>query len=89
MAQRLAKRPLYVLGHPHGGMMMFQREIAAFLHLATAEQFAIKVATQSGQRGQHGLVAGVDLFKNAFRAKLQVVIEPGPRSFRLRPNDMR
>lgn len=89
VARRLAVRPLYVLGHPQGGMMLFQQEIAVFLHLATAERFAMRLAEQTGERGQHGLVPGADLFTKAFRGKLRVHVEPGPGSFRLRSVDLR
>lgn len=85
VAQRLAPRPLYVLGHPKGGLLLLEREIPVFLHLATAERFATRVAAQIGTRAQHGLIAGSELFQNAFRGKLHVVVEPGPDAIRLRP----
>ena len=47
------------------------------------------MAAQSGERAQHGLVAGADLFKSAYRGKLAIRIEPGPQSFRLRHTDLR
>ncbi len=88
-ARRLAGRPLYTLGHPHGGMLMFGRELPAFLHLPSAERFADRLAQQLGNRAQQGLVAAAELFKNATRGKLAVLVEPGPRAFRLRPEDLR
>jgi hypothetical protein len=87
--QRLARRPLYVLGHPKGGLLMFQREIPAFFHLAAADRFAARIAGQTGEKSEHGLVGGADLFKNAYRGKLTIVLDPGPRAIRLRHVDMR
>ncbi|MSP62059.1 MAG: hypothetical protein EXR72_17345 [Myxococcales bacterium] len=87
--RRLALRPLYTLGHPHGGMLMFGRELPAFLHLDAAERFGARMTKQLGSRAQHGLVAAAELFKNAVRGKLTVLIDPGPRVIRLRPEDMR
>ena len=89
VARTLARRPLYVLGHPHGGLLVFQREIPAFLHLATADRFAARIAAQSGTRSEHGLVAATDLFKNCFRGKLDLVIDPGPHAIILKPADLR
>lgn len=88
-AARLAVRPLYVLGHPRGGLLVFEREIPAFLHLASAERFALRLRAQTGDGGQHGMVSGADLFRNAYRGKLQILVEPGPDSFRLRSIDLR
>lgn len=87
--RRLAARPLYTLGHPHGGMLMFGRDLPVFLHLSNAERFAARLAQQSGTKAHHGLVAAAELFKNALRGKLFVLIDPGPHVLRLRPEDMR
>ena len=89
VARTLARRPLYVLGHPHGGLLMFQREIPAFLHLANADRFAARIAAQSGEKAEHGLVAATDLFQNCFRGKLDLIIDPGPHAMVLRPADFR
>ncbi len=88
-ARRLAGRPLYTLGHPQGGMLTFQRDLPVFLHLATAERFAEKVQKQTGARVHHGLVAAAELFKNAARGKMFVLVDPGPGSIRFRPDDLR
>ena len=87
--RRLAARPLYTLGHPHGGMLMFGRDLPVFFHLATAERFAARLAVQIGTKAHHGLVAAAELFKNAVRGKLYVLIDPGPGVIRLRPEDLR
>jgi hypothetical protein len=88
-ARRFATRPLYTLGHPKGGMLMFSRELPAFIHLATAERFAARMAEQTGGRVQQGLVAAAELFKNAVRGKLAVLIDPGPAAIRFRSEDLR
>ena len=50
--------------------VLFQREESTvFLHLASAERFAQRVPPRAASAA-HGLVAGADLFKNAFRGKL-------------------
>ena len=88
-ARRLACRPLYTLGHPRGGMLMFSKELPAFLHLATAERFAARIAEPTGGRVQQGLVAAAELFKTAIRGRLSVLIDPGPAAIRFRPEELR
>ena len=89
VARALATRSLYVLGHPRGGMLLIQRDLPAFLHLRAAEQFAARIAAQTGDRAEHGLVAAADLFKHAWTGRLSVVINPGPGSLTLRSTDLR
>ena len=89
VARRIAARPVYTLGHPRGGMLMFQRELPIFLHLADAERFAAKIAMQTGGQTQHGLVAAAELFQRAIQGKLSLLIDPGPSALRLRWEEMR
>jgi hypothetical protein len=88
-ARRLAGRPLYTLGHPQGGLLMFGRDLPVYLHLAEAEAFASRLALQTGNRVHHGLVAAAELFKNAARGKMHILIDPGPNAIKLRPDDVR
>lgn len=88
-ARRLAGRPLYTLGHPQGGLLLFGRDLPVYLHLAEAESFATRLALQTGNRVHHGLVAAGELFKNAARGKLHIMIDPGPNAIKLRPDDVR
>jgi hypothetical protein len=88
-ARRLAGRPVYTLGHPQGGLLMFGRDMPIFLHLAEAEEFAGRLATQTGKSVHHGLVAAAELFKNAARGKMHVMINPGPSALKFRPDDLR
>lgn len=88
-ARRLAARPVYTLGHPQGGMLTFTRDLPVFLSLAGAESFAIQLSQKTGQRPQTGMVSAAELFKNAVRGRLFVLIDPGPRVIRLRPDDLR
>jgi hypothetical protein len=88
-ARRIAGRPVYTLGHPQGGLLMFGRDMPIFLHLAEAESFAGKLATQTGNRVHHGLVAAAELFRNAARGKMHLMINPGPNAIKLRPDDLR
>ena len=88
-AKKLAPRMLYVLGHPSGGMVMFQKELPVFLHVGQATDFAARMEAQFGRRPDHALVAAGELFKNAFRGKLHVVITPGRLALKLRPLDLR
>ncbi len=69
--------------------MLLDGEIAAFLHLSTAERFAARLRARTGGGGQHGLVRGAEILRNAVRGKMALLVEPGPQSFRLRPADMR
>ena len=48
-----------------------------------------RIAAQTGDRTEHGLVGAADLFRNAFRGKLSVVLDPGPGSITLRFTDLR
>jgi hypothetical protein len=82
-------RPLYTLGHPHGGPLIIGLEFPVFLHLGAAERFARKIHEQSGQRVEQATVAAAELFKLAVRGKLTVLLEPGPKMMRLKWADLR
>lgn len=88
-ARKLSTRMFYVLGHPGGGMVMFQRELPVFLHQQNAIDFAERMAHQMGRRPDHALVAAAELFKYAVRGKLTVLVAPGPHALRLRFVDLR
>jgi hypothetical protein len=88
-ARHLEKSMLYVLGHPQGGMVIFQGELPVFLHLHEAEAFAGRMATQLGRRPDQAAVAAGELFRMAVRGKLAVVVGPGPGALRLRYLDLR
>jgi hypothetical protein len=88
-AARLAPRPLYVLDHPEGGLVMLDGCLPAFLHLAAARAYAARVGDSLGRAPRPGIVGARDLLTNARRARRDVVIDPGDAPLRISHFDVK